>query len=46
MNNILFDYLDNFYIAYLDNIIIYSNNKLEHKEHIHKVLLRLYKARL
>ena len=46
MNNILFDYLDNFYIAYLDNIIIYSNNELEHEKHVHKVLLRLYKARL
>ena len=46
MNNILFNYLDNFYIAYLDNIMIYSNNKLEHEEYICKILLRLYKARL
>jgi hypothetical protein len=23
MNNILFDYLDNFYTIYLDNILIY-----------------------
>ncbi len=38
MNNILFDYLNVFYTTYLDNILIYSENKLEHKEHIKKVL--------
>jgi len=38
INNILFNYLNNFYTAYLDDIIIYSKNKLEHEEHIHKVL--------
>ena len=38
MNNILFDYLDNFYIAYLDNILIYSENELDYKEYIKKVL--------
>ncbi len=41
MNNILFDYLDDFYIAYLNNILIYSNNKLEYKHYIRKVLKRL-----
>ena len=30
MNNVLFDYLDNFYTAYLDNILIYLNSELEH----------------
>jgi len=38
MNNILFNYLDDFYMAYLDNIIIYSKNKLEYKEYVYKVL--------
>jgi len=33
-------------MAYLDNIIIYSKNKLEHEEYIYKVLRRLYKASL
>ncbi len=42
MNNILFDYLDVFCTAYLDDILIYSENKLEHKEHIKKVLQRLW----
>jgi len=38
INNVLFNYLNNFYTAYLDNIIIYFKNELEHKEHIYKVL--------
>jgi len=46
MNNTLFNYLDDFYIAYLNNIIIYLENKLEHVEYVCKVLIRLYKAKL
>ena len=46
MNNVLFDYLNNFCTAYLDDIIIYSNNELEHKTYIKKVLERLQNARL
>jgi len=46
MNNTLFDYLDDFCIAYLDNIMIYSDNKLEHESHVHKVLERLCEASL
>jgi len=38
INDVLFDYLNNFYTAYLDNIMIYSKNELEHEEHVHKVL--------
>jgi hypothetical protein len=41
MNNVLFDYLNDFCTAYLDNIIIYSNNELEHKTYVKKVLERL-----
>src|SRR6266700_777073 len=46
INNILFDYLDDFCTAYLDNIIIYFKNKLEHQEHVCKVLQWLHKAGL
>ena len=46
MNNVLFNYLDNFYTAYLDNILIFSNNKLEHKHYVRKVLKRLYNTSL
>ena len=38
INDILFNYLDNFYTAYLDNIMIYFKNELEYKEHVYKVL--------
>jgi hypothetical protein len=46
MNDVLFDYLDDFCTAYLDDILIYSENELEHDEHVHKVLEQLQKARL
>jgi len=46
MNNTLFNYLDDFCTAYLDNIIIYSKDLLEHKGHVHKVLKQLYTTRL
>jgi hypothetical protein len=38
MNDVLFNYLDDFYIAYLDNILIYSDDELEHELYIKKVL--------
>ena len=46
MNDVLFDYLDDFCTAYLDDILIYSDNALEHEEHVTKVLERLRKAGL
>ena len=46
MNDILLDYLDIFCTAYLDNILIYSENESDHCEHVRKVLFRLRKAGL
>src|SRR5271156_4250322 len=46
MNDVLFDYLDDFCTVYLDDIIIYSENTLEHEEHVKKVLQRLRDAGL
>jgi len=46
MNDVLFDYLDDFYTTYLDDIIIYSDNELEYTEYVRKVLQRLLKAGL
>jgi predicted oxidoreductase len=46
INEILFDYLDDFCTTYLDNILIYSNNELEHEEQVQKVIKRLQKAGL
>ena len=38
MNDVLFDYLDDFYTTYLDDIIIYLDNELEYTKYIRKVL--------
>ena len=38
MNDVLFDYLDNFYTTYLDDILIYSDDPLKHEIYIKKVL--------
>ncbi|KIN02429.1 hypothetical protein OIDMADRAFT_121807, partial [Oidiodendron maius Zn] len=46
INNILLDYLDNFYTTYLNNILIYFKNKLDYKEYIKKTNLKKYKFRI
>ena len=46
INYILKEYLDNFIIVYLNNIIIYLNSKKEYKEYIKWVLNRLYKENI
>jgi hypothetical protein len=46
MNDVLFDYLNDFCTTYLDNIIIYSEDPLKHKCHVRKVLEQLRKAGL
>ena len=46
MNDVLIDYLNDFYITYLDNILIYFEDPLEHDKHVYKVLDRLWEASL
>ena len=46
MNDVLMQYLDDFCTAYLDDILIYSEDPLEHKMHVKKVLQRLQDTRL
>ena len=46
INEVLFDYLDEFCTTYLDNILIYSDNTLEHENHVKLVLQCLYEASL
>ena len=46
MNDVLFDYLDDFYTAYLDDILIYSDNELNYEGYVTKVLERLRKVGL
>ena len=46
MNDILFDYLDNFYTTYLNDILIYSKDSFQYIEYIKRVLQRLYNISL
>jgi hypothetical protein len=43
MNNVFFEYLDDFCIIYLDDILIYSENPIEYRIYIHKVFQKLKK---
>jgi Reverse transcriptase (RNA-dependent DNA polymerase) len=46
INNILREYLDDFIVAYLDDILIYSKNEKEHTGHVIKILEALKKTGL
>jgi len=46
INDLFLDYLNQFMTVFIDDILVYSENELEHKEHIIKVLNRLRKAGL
>lgn len=46
INNTLWDYLDNFCMAYLDIILIFSEDEREHELHVKKVLTILWDAGL
>ena len=41
INDVLWEYLNKFCTAYLDNILIYSSNLKEHKDHVRLVLAKL-----
>lgn len=46
INETLMDYLDNFVTAFVDDLLIYSQNAAEHEIHVKKVLERLRGAGL
>jgi hypothetical protein len=46
MNDVFFDYLNDFMSIYINNILIYSNFKREHVKHVKKMLQRLRNADL
>jgi len=38
MNNLFLDYLDQFIIIFIDDILVYSWNELEHQKYVIRVL--------
>ncbi len=46
MNDVLWDFLNDFCQVYLDDILIYSKMRKKHKDHVKLVLKRLRKAEL
>jgi hypothetical protein len=46
MNDVFFDYLDEFVSAYINDILIYNNSKTKHTEHVKKMLQRLKNVEL
>ena len=46
MNKVLHDYLDQFIVVFIDDILIYSKTLKEHKEHIRMALERLRREKL
>ena len=46
MNQIFQPFLDKFVIVFIDDILIYSSSKAEHKQHLHTVLQTLRERQL
>jgi hypothetical protein len=46
LNRVFHDYLDQFTIVFIDNILIYSKMSEEHEEHLRKILERLRSEKL
>jgi hypothetical protein len=46
MNDIFQEWLDDFVVVYIDDILIYSNSMEDHVEHLRKVFQRLRENKL
>ena len=46
MNKVFMEFLDKFVVVFIDDILVYSKNEEEHKEHLHLILEKLREHRL
>jgi hypothetical protein len=46
MNNMLYEFLDDFMVMYLDDIVVFSTSMKDHVVHLSRVLSRLRKYKL
>jgi hypothetical protein len=46
MNRVFHDYLDQFTVVFIDDLLIYSRTLEEHKDHLQKALERLRREKL
>src|SRR5205809_6683421 len=46
INHVLYDYLNEFVIAYLNNILIYFKNEENHEKHVKKILKNFQEKKL
>ena len=46
MNSVVHGYINDFVLVYLDDILVFSNNKDDHESHLRKVFDRLSKHKL
>jgi hypothetical protein len=45
-NDVFCEYLDNFVVCYIDEILIFSKNMADHEHHVHLVLEKLQEVEL
>ena len=46
MNKVFMQFLDKFVVVFIDNILVYSKNEVEHNEHLRLVLEKLMEHQL
>ena len=46
MNKVMMDFLDQFVVVFVDDILVYSSTQEEHEQHLRKVLTRLRESKL